>query len=69
MRKHIKFLPIIAELRHQHNYSQEFVADYLGISLDYYRYIETINGGAMRMDTAEKMAMLYNTTIETIAGW
>ena len=62
-------IPAILELRLQNNYTQEYVAEKLGISLREYQHIESVNSRAIRMDALEKMAILYNTTISPITGW
>lgn len=59
----------ILELRLQHGYSQEFVAEQLGISLDFYRHIENVDSRDLCMNTLEKMAILYDTGIVDITGW
>lgn len=62
-------MPKILELRLQHNYTQEYVANQLEIPLREYQHIETVDSRFLRLDTLEKMAILYNTSMTTIAGW
>ena len=59
----------ILELRLQHNYTQEYVANQLEIPLREYQHIETVDSRFLRLDTLEKMAILYNTSMTTIADW
>lgn len=61
--------PRILELRLEHGYSQEYVAQSIGVTLhDYIKY-EKLNSKLIRINTIEKMAIFYNTTISDITGW
>lgn len=62
----MKLLPMIKELRVQHNYSEEYVANLLGMSLATYRIIESVNSGIINMVQLEQLAKLYDTRITII---
>jgi transcriptional regulator with XRE-family HTH domain len=56
-------LPRIKELRLQNNYSQQYVAKTIGVSLSAYRKYESVDSSIIRLDVLEQIAMLYDTKI------
>lgn len=62
----MKILPKIKELRVQHNYSEEYVAELLGMPVEMYRKIENENSGTIWITQVEQLAKLYNTRMSAI---
>lgn len=62
----MKILPKIKELRLQHNYSEEYVAELLGMPVAMYKTIENENSGIIWITQVEQLAKLYNTRMSYI---
>lgn len=57
----------IKDLREDHDYSQNFVSDYLGVNRSTYANWE--NGdNLIPLDIADKLSLLYNTTLSFLLG-